>query len=155
MKQNFLFILLAFFMFSSCTKEEEKEVIPEESIPEFSMNIQDSEWNAKTFYFDSRNPDNHVIYATNDDVTVSWIFDGNVGLKSYVLGVEEKLLLTSMLEKQQDGSILNYDILVGELVIFEYDKSMNILKGTFYFNVKANDIEKSIKNGVFYIDNFK
>lgn len=155
MKQNFLYILLAIFIISSCNKEEIKEDIPEENIPEFYMNFEGSDWNAQIFYFDNRNPETPIIYATNDEVTISWVIDGEVSTKSYVLGVNEKLLLTTMLEKQQDGSVENYDILIGELVITEYDNSLQILKGTFYFKAKANGIEKSIQNGVFYIDNFK
>lgn len=155
MKQNFLLILISIIVFSACEKDNNDQIIPEESIPEFSMEIGGTKWNATKYYYDNRNPDNPVIYATNDEITVSWVLDGEASEKSYELGVNEKLLLSSMYIKQQDGSVLSYDFINGELMISEYDLSSKILKGTFHFNAKANGVEKSIKNGVFYIDNFK
>ena len=86
----FAFLLISF----SCGKDDDPVVEDEVLIPVFQMDIDGKKWEAKDFYYKIENGIPRL-YGTDNTYTLHWEFDGDLKVKSYVLGKSENELITS------------------------------------------------------------
>ena len=157
MKKYLIFTLILFVNFIACNTEDTPpvDIDPiENETPGFSLEIDGKEFQFNDYFYDGNDKNIPYVLGTNDSLTISWNFDGGINVKEYILGNNETLLITSMYEYTKDG-LISYDILEGKLNITEFDLPNKILKGTFSFTADGNGTSRSIKNGLFFINNFK
>ncbi len=152
MKNLTIFSLLILFLVS-CTKDPIIDDTPIQDTPGFSLKLDGKKWTPKTYYFLTRNGLS-TIFASDNVYTFSWVFDSDLKVKTYTLGLKENQLISSMY-KNEGNKLKTYDIQSGKLEIQKYDADKQILKAAFSFTAKYGNETVEVKDGKLYIDKFK